>query len=109
MNRKPYDHYKRIPELPSEIRLRKRKPKKIAVVDEDNCTGCRTCISFCPTDCIEPVPKEKYDTIIPPVQVRFDECNGCQACVRVCGKMSWDAIRMIPAETFEKRYSIVIT
>ena len=73
MKMKVYDHLKTIPELPDKISVKKTRPKLIAWVDEDNCTGCSACVPFCPVDCIEPVPKEKYTIPIPPVQVRFDE------------------------------------
>ena len=53
-------------------------------------------------------PKEKYKMPIPPVQVRFNECTGCQVCARVCTKLTWDAIRMIPTDTFEEKYNIKI-
>ena len=82
----------------------------MAVVDEDNCTGCKVCIPFCPVDCIEPVPKDKYDDApIPPVQVRFNECIGCQMCAKACSKLTWDAIRMMKTPVFEERYGIEIT
>lgn len=104
-----YDHYKNIPNLPAKITDKKKKPKMVAVVDEDNCTGCLACVPFCPVDCIEPVPKEKYDTNIPPVQVRFNECIGCQICARVCTKLTWDAIDMLPTPDFEEKYRIQLT
>ena len=81
----------------------------MAVVDEDNCTGCYTCVPFCPVDCIEPVQIDKYDIPIPPVQIRFDECTGCQVCARVCTKLTWDAIRMLPIDVFEDRYMMEIS
>ena len=55
------DYMKSIPDLAPSVKTKKRKPKFMAVVDEDNCTGCQVCIPFCPVDCIEPVPKEKYN------------------------------------------------
>jgi len=81
----------------------------MAVVDEDNCTGCLACVPFCPVDCIEPVTNEKYGTLIPPVQIRFNECIGCQICARVCTKLTWDAIDMVPINEFEEQYRIEIT
>jgi len=105
-----YDHYKGIPELPDKFSSKKKKPKSIAVVDENNCTGCQVCIPFCPVDCIEVISTEKYPTQpIPPVQIRFDECIGCQICARVCTKLTWDAIRMVPTPEVEKDLNIKIS
>ena len=103
-----YNHLKGIPELPDSPNIKKKRPKSVAVVDEDNCTGCQACVPFCPVDCIESVPKEKYDIPIPPVQIRFDECIGCVVCARVCTKMTWDAIRMIDTDSFEELYETKI-
>ena len=103
------DHLKSVPELPDKINSKKKRPRSIAVVDEDNCTGCSACVPFCPGDCIEKVPSDKYDDVpIPPVQVRWNECIGCQICARVCTKLTWDSIRMIPTDKFEERYDITI-
>ena len=108
MAKKVLDLYKGIPELPDEAHGKKVRPKVMAVVDEDNCTGCQACIPFCPVDCIEAVPKDKYDIPIPPVQVRFNECIGCKVCARVCTKLTWDDIRLMPTDTFEEVYGITI-
>ena len=102
------NHLSTIPELPDKIATKKVRPKLTAWVDEDNCTGCQACVPFCPVDCIEAVPKEKYGMPIPPVQVRFNECTGCQVCARVCTKLTWDAIRMLDTDSFEKIYGIEI-
>ena len=109
MSTSPYDHYKAIPNPPTKINEKKKKPKLVAVVDEDNCTGCQACVPFCPVDCIEPVPKEKYNIPIPPVQIRFNECIGCSVCARVCTNMTWDAIDMVPTPEFENKYQIELT
>ena len=110
---RPYGHYKKVPNLPRELGEKRKKPVLIAVVDEDNCTGCQVCIPFCPVDCIEAVPEDKYPELqkapIPPVQVRFDECIGCQMCAQACTNLTWDAIRMIPTEDFEREYNIKIS
>ena len=104
------DFMKSIPELAPNVKSKRNKPKLMAVVDEDNCTGCQVCVPFCPVDCIEPVPKDKYNnTPIPPVQVRFDECIGCQMCAKACDTLTWNAIRMMPTKVFEERYEIEIT
>jgi len=105
----PYDHYKAVPHLPAKFTEKKKKPKIVAVVDEDNCTGCQVCVPFCPVDCIEPVPKEKYNIPIPPVQIRFNECIGCSICERVCTNLTWNAIDMIPTAQFEAERSIELS
>ena len=103
-----YEHYKTVPEPAEKVNFKKKKPKLMAVVDEDNCTGCQVCVPFCPVDCIEPVAMEKYGIPIPPVQVRFDECIGCQICARVCTKLTWDAIHMLPTAEFEETYNTTV-
>ena len=103
-----YDHYKSVPDLTEKIGYKKKKPRLMAVVDEDSCTGCQVCVPFCPVDCIETVPKEKYGIPILPVQIRFNECIGCQICAKVCTKLTWDAIRMLPTEEFETIYNYKI-
>ena len=60
-----YDHYKSVPDPAEKVNFKKKKPKLIAVVDEDNCTGCQVCVPFCPVDCIEPVEVEKYVELEP--------------------------------------------
>lgn len=104
-----YDHYKSVPDPVEKINRKKKKPRLMAVVDEDNCTGCQVCVPFCPVDCIELVPREKYTLPIPPVQVRHDECIGCQICARVCTKLTWDAIRMLATADFEAHYGVTIS
>jgi Pyruvate/2-oxoacid:ferredoxin oxidoreductase delta subunit len=103
------DHLSDVPQMPAKLQRKKKRPREIAVVLEDGCTGCEACIPFCPVDCIEHVPKDKYkDAPIPPVQIRFDECIGCKICVRVCDKMTWSTIRMVPVDEFEKKFEIKI-
>jgi electron transport complex protein RnfB len=103
------DHYKTIPNLPEKITKKKKRPRLLALVDEDNCTGCQVCVPFCPVDCIETVPEKKYAIPIPPVQIRFNECIGCQICARVCTQLTWDAIRMLPTEEVEQIENVEIT
>ena len=102
------EFYKPVPKVIEAVSKKKKRPKFMAVVDEDSCTGCQVCIPFCPVDCIEPVASDKYNIPIPPVQIRFNECIGCQICARVCTKMTWDAIRMMPTDVFEETYNYKI-
>ena len=100
-----------IPEAPAKITRKKKKPKEIAVVIPDNCTGCEACVSFCPVDCIEHVQRDTSDgvnVVIPNVQIRFDECIGCKICVNVCERMAWDAIEMWPADQVEPAEFLLI-
>ena len=102
------DRYSKLPKVPDDVLQKKVRPRTVAVVDEDNCTGCQVCIAFCPVDCIEPVPRDKYNIPIPPVQVRWNECIGCDACAKACTDLTWDAIRMISTDEAEERYNINI-
>ena len=43
-----YNYFKGIPELPDYAREKTKRPKLVAVVDEDNCTGCQVCVPFLP-------------------------------------------------------------
>ena len=102
------DRYSKLPKVPDDVLQKKVRPRTVAIVDEDNCTGCQVCIPFCPVDCIEPVPKEKYNIPIPPVQVRWNECIGCDACAKACTDLTWDAIRMIPTDEAENKYGFIV-
>src|SRR5437899_7753564 len=100
-----------IPEAPAKITRKKKKPKELAVVIPDNCTGCEACVSFCPVDCIELTPRDTSDginVVIPNVQIRFDECIGCKICVHVGERMAWDAIEMGPTEPVEGFLEIIV-
>ncbi len=109
MATKTFQHYKAVGSPVDKITKKKKRPKLMAIVDEDNCTGCKVCIPFCPVDCIEVVPREKYGVPLPPVQVRFHECIGCQLCAKACTMLTWDAIRMLKIDDFEADYGITIT
>ena len=86
------------------IRRRKR-PRQLAVIDVDRCTGCQACVAVCPVDCIRLVETglrikgtESWCEIDP------DQCIGCRLCIRLPGRSGdpftlticpWDAIEMV--------------
>ena len=52
----------------------------IAVVDEQLCSGCKTCISLCPYSAISFVSEDTTGT----AQVNEALCKGCGTCVAAC-------------------------
>jgi heterodisulfide reductase subunit A len=50
----------------------------IAVINEDACSGCKTCIAMCPYDAIE------YDEEKKKAKVSEVKCKGCGTCVATC-------------------------
>lgn len=59
-----------------------------AVIDEDRCIGCGTCISICPYNAIEPVEivREFEDIKLIERKSRVNQatCKGCGTCVAAC-------------------------
>ena len=72
---------------------RKKAPPKLAVIDQNGCTGCEVCIVFCPVDCIEIVPGAEHTQLQQVVEVDLDRCIGCALCAKNC---PWDTIDMLP-------------
>ena len=72
---------------------RKKAPPKLAVINQNGCTGCEVCIVFCPVDCIEIVPGVMHTQLQQVVEVDLDRCIGCSLCAKNC---PWDTIDMIP-------------
>ncbi len=90
----PYSEAK-AKEVATEIRLkpaRKKAPPKLAVINQNGCTGCEVCIVFCPVDCIEIVPGAHHTQLQQVVEVDLDRCIGCSLCAKNC---PWDTIDMI--------------
>jgi electron transport complex protein RnfB len=88
---------------------RKRLPKKLAVINADNCTGCEACMEVCPVDCIGLVTHQRG--VVPQAErwceVDLERCIGCELCVHIPQEKSnpyqltlcpWDAIEMVPIE-----------
>ena len=72
---------------------RKKAPPKLAVINQNGCTGCEVCIVFCPVDCIEVVPGVEHTQLQQVVEVDLDRCIGCALCAKNC---PWDTIEMLP-------------
>lgn len=72
---------------------RKKAPPKLAVIDQNGCTGCEVCIVFCPVDCIEIVPGVEHTQMQQVVEVDLARCIGCALCAKNC---PWDTIPMLP-------------
>src|SRR5436190_8305903 len=81
----------------------KKLPKRLAVVDQNACSGCAgspSCVSFCETvtvkdavvDAIRITRVEGHPFEL--AYVEFDKCIGCAICAQVC---PWDAITMYEA------------
>jgi translation initiation factor RLI1 len=79
-------------------------PKRLAVVDQNGCSGCAgspACITYCETvtvrkdvvDAIRvvPWPGSPFELAV----VEYDKCIGCGICVPAC---PWDAITMYTYE-----------
>lgn len=71
---------------------RKKKPKTVAVINTDGCTGCEVCIDFCPVDCIDVLPGPQHKTLNKVVVVNEDVCIGCSLCAKYC---PWETIDML--------------
>ncbi|GEM_PF-689777 len=84
---------------------RKKAPPKLAVINQNGCTGCEICIVFCPVDCIEIVPGVEQPQVQQVVEVDLDRCIGCSLCAKNC---PWDTIDMLGHDEALK-YAPVVT
>lgn len=74
---------------------RRKNPVKLAVIDQNGCTGCEACVVFCPVDCIELVPGMGQAQFQQVVEVDLARCIGCALCAKHC---PWDTIPMFSYE-----------
>ena len=75
---------------------RKKRPKELAVINQEGCTGCEVCLEFCPVDCIYVVAGPDYDVHKKVVEIDLDICIGCKLCVKYC---PWETIEMIDSNS----------
>jgi NAD-dependent dihydropyrimidine dehydrogenase PreA subunit len=89
----------------SGMTAKKRRPRTIAIINPDYCTGCNACIEVCPTDCIEEVDVAEagLDGYGKFYDVRLADCIGCIQCVKEC---PWEAIEMVDTDKVEEAYEL---
>lgn len=85
--------------------LRKKKPKQLAVINQNGCTGCEVCIEFCPVDCIVvvPGPDPESPAFMKLVEVDLERCIGCTLCAQYC---PWETIPML---SYDEAYKVYLS
>jgi electron transport complex protein RnfB len=74
---------------------RKKRPRELAVINQDGCTGCEVCLEVCPVDCMYVISGPDYDVHKKVVEIDLDVCIGCKLCVKYC---PWETIEMISSD-----------
>lgn len=78
----------------------KKPPKRLAVVDQNSCSGCANspvCVAYCETVTVKDQVVDAIRYVSSPdapnnlAIIDFDKCIGCALCAEVC---PWDAITM---------------
>ena len=78
----------------------KKPPKRLAVVDQNSCSGCANspaCVAFCETVTVKEQIVDAIRYVSSPEApnnlaiIEYDKCIGCALCAEVC---PWDAITM---------------
>ena len=102
------DFMKSVPELTVNVKTKRVKPKWMAVVDEDNCTGCQVCVPVCPVDCIHGPDDKKgagaeakadgFDPDGKQLYIDPEECIDCGACEPECPVEAIFEESEVPAE-----------
>jgi electron transport complex protein RnfB len=85
--------------------VRRKKPKYVAVIDRDCCTGCEACVEICPVACID---RRRTGAGVMGIdtwcEIDQGRCIGCRLCIRLpAGQIEnfsleicpWDAIQMV--------------
>ena len=67
------------------------KAEYIISLNQDNCQGCRSCVSWCQMDALKYIPSMKRVIVV------SDRCVGCGVCRHACKN---DALKLIPREEF---------
>jgi len=80
---------------------RNKKPRPVAWVDWQGCSGCGVCLAFCPVDCmyLTNSPQSITTGHMQIVKVRYNNCTGCTICEKEC---PWDTIEMVQKEVLVK-------
>ena len=73
-----------LPPLPSHPSLPARGRMPVALVDADNCNGCRRCFADCPYAAITMVPHPNQKVGKELAQVNADLCASCGICAGAC-------------------------
>ena len=88
----------------AEHRILAKPPKRLAVVDQADCSGCAgspACVSYCETVFFKEQVVDAIRTVKSPegpfelAFVEADLCIGCGLCAKVC---PWEAITMHDCE-----------
>ncbi len=78
----------------------KKPPKRLAIVDQDGCSGCANspaCVAFCETVTVKDKIVDAIRYIRSPdgpnylAVIEYDKCIGCALCAEVC---PWETITM---------------
>ncbi len=78
----------------------KKPPKRLAVVDQNGCSGCANspaCVAFCETVTVKDAIVDAIRYISSPdlpnnvAVIEFEKCIGCALCAEVC---PWETIKM---------------
>ena len=88
----------------AEHKFLAKPPKRLAVVDQNSCSGCAgspACVTYCETVTVKEKIVDAIRTVAWPgspfelAVVEYDKCIGCAICAAVC---PWDAMTMYSYE-----------